>query len=149
MVNCAFLLAFGTPIARQIPAYSFLLLYALGAVGGAAAVTLIYPDHNIYLIGASGGVSALVGALSRMVFLRRRGEFVPPPFNNRRAGTIFILVFFGVNLLFEFLPGPGGASVSGEAHIGGFIAGVILSLILPWRRAESIRHTGHDSDDDA
>ncbi|NMM46378.1 rhomboid family intramembrane serine protease [Rhodospirillaceae bacterium KN72] len=143
MVNCAFLLAFGTPIARQIPKLSFLALYALGAAGGALAVLIVYPGADLYLIGASGGVSALVGALSRMVFLRRGQEYVPPPFNNRRAGVIFILVFFGVNLLFEFLPGPGGLTVSGESHLGGFVAGFLLSLLLPWRHRQRDPHHGH------
>ncbi|MDF1750721.1 MAG: rhomboid family intramembrane serine protease [Alphaproteobacteria bacterium] len=132
-VNMAFLLAFGTPLARQIPTLSFIALYLLGTAGGALAVMLIYGNTELYLVGASGGVSALVGALSRMVFLRRGQEVVPHPFSNRRAGMIFVGIFFAMNLLYYVLPGPGGATVSGEAHIGGFISGFILSLILPWR----------------
>lgn len=133
-VNCAFLLAFGTPIARQVPAYSFILLYALGAVGGAAFSLFSLGGEDVYLVGASGAVSALAGALSRMVFLRRGAEVIPFPFSDRRSGTIFVLSFFVVNLLFFVMPGPGGVSVSGESHIGGFLAGFILSIILPWHR---------------
>lgn len=132
IANCGFLLAFGTPLARQIPTVSFLLLLLLGAAAGAWSYLLIYGYPEIFLIGASGSVSALVGALSRMVYLRRGNEIVPRPFNNQRSGTIFILVFIGINLLFFILPGPGGVSVSGESHIGGFLAGFILSLLLPW-----------------
>ncbi len=143
LVNCAFLLAFGTPIARQIPTYSFVALYLLGTAGGAWMVTLIYSEQTLYLVGASGGVSALVGALSRMVLLRRGNEIVPHPFSNRRAGMIFIGIFFATNLLFLILPGPGGTTVSGEAHIGGFIAGFLLSLLLPWRA----RGKGHPAND--
>tara|TARA_R100001143_G_scaffold36518_2_gene33962 strand:- start:15556 stop:16245 length:690 start_codon:yes stop_codon:yes gene_type:complete len=133
LVNMAFLLAFGTPLARQIPTFSFIALYLLGTAGGALAVTIIYGDSQLYLIGASGGVSALVGALSRMVFLRRGQEVVPHPFSNRKAGLIFVGIFFAMNLLYYVLPGPGGETVSGEAHIGGFVSGFVLSLILPWR----------------
>lgn len=132
IANCGFLLAFGTPLARQIPTGSFLLLMILGAAAGAWSYILIYGYVEIFLLGASGSVSALVGALSRMVFLRRGNEIVPRPFNNQRSGMIFVLVFIGFNLLFFVLPGPGGTSVSGESHLGGFIAGFLLSLILPW-----------------
>lgn len=132
LVNCGFLLAFGTPIARQVPTGTFLALYALGAAGGALTFTVFYAGQELYLVGASGAVSALVGALSRMVFLRRGNESIPHPFNNRKAGTIFICVFIGINLVIGFLPGPGGASVSGESHLGGFVTGFILSMLLPW-----------------
>ena len=133
IVNCGFLLAFGTPIARQVPVPSFLALYALGAAGGALAVALVHREQELYLMGASGAVSALVGALSRMVLLRRGREMIPYPFSNRRAGTTFILVFVGINLVIGYLPGPGGASVSGESHLGGFITGFLLSMLLPWK----------------
>lgn len=133
VVNCAFLLAFGSPLARQIPTLSFVALYILGIVGGAVAVVVLHSGVDLFLVGASGGVSALVGALSRMVFLRRGSELVPPPFNNRRAGMIFVGIFILFNLISNILPGPEGASISGESHIGGFIAGFILSLLLPWR----------------
>lgn len=144
LVNCAFLLAFGTPIARQVPIGSFLALYALGAIGGALAVLMIYGGQDLYLVGASGAVSALVGALSRMVYLRRGRESVPHPFSDRRAGTIFIAAFFGINLLLSFLPGPGGTMVSGESHIGGFATGFLMSLILPWHKSNSRRHAAND-----
>lgn len=135
LVNCAFLLAFGTPLARQIPTFSFLALYLLSAVGGALAVTLIYgTDQTLLLVGASGAVAGLVGALSRMVFLRRGAEVIPHPFSNRRGGMIFIAIFVGVNLVIGFLPGPGGQSISGESHLGGFVTGFILSVLLPWGR---------------
>jgi len=143
LVNCGFLLAFGTPVARQIPAYSFLLLYALGAVGGAAFSLITYAGQDAILLGASGAVSALTGALSRMVFLRRGAEFIPYPFSDRKFGLIFIGVFFAANLLFFIVPGPGGLSVSGESHIGGFLTGFVLSLILPWHRRGQ-RHAGED-----
>lgn len=144
LVNSAFLLAFGTPIARQVPVGTFLALYALGAIGGALAVLMIYGGQDIYLVGASGAVSALVGALSRMVYLRRGNETVPHPFNNRRAGTIFIAAFFGINLVLSFLPGPGGMSVSGESHIGGFVTGFLMSLILPWHKSTNRRQAAND-----
>lgn len=135
LVNCAFLLAFGTPLARQIPTLSFLALYLLSAVGGALAVALIYgTGQTLLLLGASGAVAGLVGALSRMVFLRRGHEVIPHPFSNRRGGMIFIAIFIGVNLVIGFVPGPDGQSISGESHLGGFVAGFILSVLLPWNR---------------
>jgi membrane associated rhomboid family serine protease len=135
LVNCAFLLAFGTPLARQIPVLSFLALYLLSAVGGALTVAAVYgTGQTLWLVGASGAVAGLVGALSRMVFLRRGNEAVPHPFSNRRGGMIFIAIFIGVNLVIGFLPGPDGQSISGESHLGGFASGILLSVLLPWGR---------------
>jgi membrane associated rhomboid family serine protease len=134
LVNCGFLLAFGTPVARQAPMFSFLILFAAGAAAGAGLTLAISGDQAFVLIGASGGVSAMLGALSRMMVLRRAGEIPPRPFNSVRSGAILIGVFLVVNLLIGFVPGPGGATISGSSHIGGFLAGFALSLILPWRR---------------
>lgn len=135
LVNCGFLLAFGTPIARQVPIASFLILFAAGAAAGAGLTTLVFGYADLNLIGASGAVSALLGALARMMVLRRRGEVLPSPFDTVRNGLILIAVVFGINLLIGFIPGPSGARISGESHIGGFLAGFILSLILPWRKS--------------
>lgn len=134
LVNCGFLLAFGTPVARQVPVSTFLILFAAGAAAGAGLTTMVFGEVNFNLIGASGAVSALLGALARMMVLRRRGEILPRPFDSARNGLIFIAVIIGINLLIGFIPGPDGTRISGESHIGGFLAGFVLSLILPWRK---------------
>lgn len=133
--NALFLIAFGTPIARQIPLLSFVSLFFLGSIGGLFAVLLFYGNQDIYVVGASGGVSAMIGALARMIYVRRgKLEAVPSPFNNRKHGTVFVIFFFVTNFAMMYLPGPNGAIVSGEGHIGSFVAGFVLSLILPWHR---------------
>jgi membrane associated rhomboid family serine protease len=97
------------------------------------------------LIGASAGVSALMAAAARFVFMPAYGRFWnrsdlvgPAPvqsiaelLRNRRA-ALFLAIWFATNLLFGLLATPLGvveASIAWEAHLGGFIAGFLL---FPW-----------------
>jgi len=142
LINMAFLLAFGSAVARRMGAVQFLLLYLSGAAAGAVAFYFANPETVGGLVGASGAVSACVGAITQAALLPRPGMPPPPrPFNNGRTALIFIGVFIGLNLLINIIPGPdGGSRVAGEAHLGGFAAGFILMLLLDGR---GLRHPTH------
>ena len=123
--NIAFLLAFGTVVDRRIGGLPFLVLFALSTIAGAFFMLGIYLVNGVPLVvvGASGGISGLFGALVRFA-LRRQ--------------AVAIIVFIGVNILISY---TGFASfgevqqVAGGAHIGGFLAGwLLLPLFDPWRR---------------
>ena len=116
LVNCAFLLAFGTEIDRRVGSRRMLGLAALGALGGALAVLAVFFVTGIphIVVGASGAVSALLGALVR-------------PMPQRR--TTFVVVFVAINIVLGFTGFPGSHGVQGiawDAHIGGFFTGFLL-----------------------
>jgi membrane associated rhomboid family serine protease len=98
------------------------------------------------VIGASGAVSGMMAAVARFAFSpggplaggRSVANYQVPaePFlamlRNGRAVT-FILVWFAINLLFGFVGGlvPGvSGPIAWEAHIGGFIVGLLLFPLL-------------------
>ncbi|MGQ7794536.1 rhomboid family intramembrane serine protease [Faunimonas sp. B44] len=152
LVNLFWAASFGTPVARRFGTARFLLLAAVSAVAGSVAHYLVYPGDAVPMIGASAAVSGMTAATARFAFepgaplggggARPSAYFVPAPpllalLANARA-AFFVLVWFGVNLLFgvqsSLIPGVEGA-IAWQAHIGGFVAGLALFPLLdPVRR---------------
>jgi membrane associated rhomboid family serine protease len=131
MMNGAFALAFSAPLARLFGpkiegALLFFAFYVLAGVLANLAFAAVHPGSQMPLVGASGAVSGLMGAAARLI----GGE--------GRPGRIFskpVLAMGGawlaINLIIAlvggwFLPGAGNAGVAWEAHIAGFVVGVLL-----------------------
>jgi membrane associated rhomboid family serine protease len=145
LLNCVWLVAFGPPIARRFGSARFLLFMAATAIASALAHWIISPMDFSPLIGASGADSGLMGAATRFMFQpgaplgafgstsRPQIETVPAAslsgvFMERRS-LIFILIWFGTNLIFGAGAQTLGFSempVAWIAHLGGFIAGLVL-----------------------
>ncbi|SDG83451.1 rhomboid family intramembrane serine protease [Pelagibacterium luteolum] len=148
--NTAWLAIFGTPVGRRYGATGVLTVFLLGALAGAlvqAAVIVFVVNQFAVLIGASGGVAALTGAAMRFIFepvvVRRdefTGEIVPV---GRRTATLtgvfanprsraFIIFWMGLNVLIGFSPMITGTNIAiaWEAHIGGFVAGLLLPSLF-------------------
>ena len=127
LLNMAMLLAFGTPVERRMNASAFTVLYAVSGVAGAVAWLLFHPDSIAPLVGASGAISGMVGAVGRVSL--SSGPRDDMPFHNRNAAIAFVILW----LVFNFVFGVIGLAIFGmegqvawEAHLGGFIAGFLL-----------------------
>ena len=142
LMNCFWLLAFGAVVARRIGPIRFICLFILGAIGGALVHYLAHAGELVPMIGASASVSACMGAAVRFAFPKggsfaRDASHLPlqslaEGFQNRQV-IIFIAVWFGINLIV----GAGlisidgsGSSVAWEAHIGGFLVGLLLFTLF-------------------
>jgi membrane associated rhomboid family serine protease len=145
--NCLWLVVFASPVARRLGPARFVVLCIVTAVGGAALHYLARPLEAIPMIGASAIVSGATAAAATFVFAPglRLGtvgddaaaravarEPLGILIRNPRAMT-FIAVWFASNLIF----GGGviplfseGNNIAWEAHIGGFIAGLVVFLAL-------------------
>lgn len=138
IMNSFWLLAFGGVTARRLRALRFVILFTIGAIGGAILHYVFHGNDISPMIGASASVSACMGAAIRLPAFSEnnlKGDLTHvrirtllEALTNRQAIT-FIGVWFGVNLLF----GTGvvditgnGNSIAWEAHIGGFVAGFFL-----------------------
>lgn len=133
-LNAATALAFGAPVARAlgtrpVQAAVFFLFYLLcGAVSGLGWAFLhagLSGGSTGVLVGASGAVSGLLGAASRLP-PRGRAGLVPltsSAVRNMAVGwtmaNLLLAVFGGGGL-------TGGASVAWEAHLVGYAAGLLL-----------------------
>ncbi|MEP9352907.1 rhomboid family intramembrane serine protease [Xanthobacter sp. KR7-65] len=153
IVNLVWLLAFGTPVARRFGSLRFALFCAVTAAAGAGAHYLAYPDALAPLIGASAAVSGTMAAAVRFAFApggalsSRRSLFADHQpagslIENFRDGRVLVFVgaWFALNLLFAFgmsMPGVEDASIAWQAHVGGFLAGLLLFALfdpVPRRR---------------
>jgi membrane associated rhomboid family serine protease len=152
-LNCVWLVAFGAPVARRFAGVRFLALLVVSAIVGALAQFLWSPASFVPVIGASAAVAGAMGAATRFVFRpaaepsrvfdsdKPAAAYRVPALTMRKTfttrGPLFFVVFwFATNLLFGLFPALGGMSGEGpiawQAHIGGFLAGLLLfSLFDP------------------
>lgn len=145
LINSIWLAAFGTPLVRRCGTGRFLLLSAASAIGGAAFYSLMNPLLVLPMIGASGAVSGLMAAASWFMFApafwhpagriaqphERPRETLGDMMRNRQV-LIFLGVWFAANYVFAFVEplGLGGAGIAWEAHIGGFLTGLLIFPLI-------------------
>jgi membrane associated rhomboid family serine protease len=129
LMNSIAALAFGPPTARLMGegprgALVFFGFYlACGAVAGLGYV-LVDPHSQLPVVGASGAISGLLGAASRLIQGRGR---IGPIFGSTVIGMFvawaIVNVILGVSGL---TPGAAGMPVAWQAHIIGYVAGILL-----------------------
>ncbi len=121
--NMWFLWIFGNNVEEAYGTGGYLLMYLVSGVAATGAFVYSNPESTVPLIGASGAIAGVLGAYLVL-------------FPTHRVLTIFIFFFVHVPaaaylLLWLFLQfayqDPG---VAWEAHVGGFIAGVLITLPL-------------------
>lgn len=147
-LNSVWLLAFGTPVARRFRGPRFFAFLAATAWAGALTYWALHPLDLEPMIGASAAVSGCMGATLRFMFQprvpmsamldasgegRRRASFQPAQplgriLRDRRA-LVFLVAWFATNLIFGLGSTSFGLAegpIAWEAHIGGFLAGLLL-----------------------
>ena len=157
--NSLWLLPFGSALARRFGALRFYAFLGVTAVAGAAAHLLTHERELAPMIGASAAVSGAMAASMRFAFGRgsflsfRRGDaeaaaLVPalPLLQALRHPRVlaFLAVWFGINIVFgigSISIGTQATTVAWQAHIGGFIAGLLLfSLFDPIQPTDGRDH---------
>ncbi|QIB36375.1 rhomboid family intramembrane serine protease [Ancylobacter pratisalsi] len=142
-LNLLWLLAFGSPVARRFGTVRFLLFFAVTAAAGAGLHLLTHEGEVVPVIGASASVSGCMAAAIRFMFASEAhvpwgadmySQSVNYPaapltvvMRDRRV-LAFVVVWFLINLGVG-LAGTSGmvdGSVAWEAHIGGFLVGLLM-----------------------
>jgi membrane associated rhomboid family serine protease len=127
IINMVTLAAFGAPIERLLGVRRFVLFYlSAGIVAGIVQVAL-FPDSTDPVIGASGAISGVFGAV--LVLMRYVGSL--PSLLPVAGIWIALNVFFG---LFGGMPGAPGEQIAWAAHIGGFAYGLLAIRFFAPRR---------------
>jgi membrane associated rhomboid family serine protease len=144
-LNLAWLLPFGTALARRFGAWRYVAFMLVMAAAGAFAHLISHPGAMVPMIGASAAISGAMAAAMRFVFQQGgplgvfRGAdadayHVPaaPLLVTLRdmRFLMFLAVWIGLNALFglgtvSFGNEP-GQEIAWQAHIGGFFAGLLL-----------------------
>lgn len=140
-INAAWLLAFGTVLARRMGALRFLAFAIAGGLAAAALFEAMNPRLAAPMVGASGAIAAMMGGVMRFLFnaidlrlgslLRENPAAIPrssimQALTDRRV-IMASAVFIGLNLITMIgvsLIGEAGA-IAWEAHLGGYIFGLL------------------------
>lgn len=145
--NCVWLAAFATPLADRIGTLRFGILWVTSAVFAAFFQAAITDFANVVLVGASGVVSATVGAACRfslalsgtgaMRFARYAPRLGTIEALTHRSVLMFIIMWALSNALVVWgagLPAQ-GYNVAWQAHVGGFLFGYLtFGLFDPSRQ---------------
>ncbi len=137
--NILFLWIFGNAVENRMGRARFLLVYLVGGIAADAAQVLSDPGSAIPIIGASGAISAVLGGylvlfprarIQSLVFLGFFYQLIAVPAVIVLGFWFLLQVVDGIGSLGATSTVNGGVAVF--AHIGGFVAGVLLAL--PYRR---------------
>ncbi len=131
--NLLMLVWCGTVVERVLGRGALLLLYGVGAFAAAAAQWLADPASIVPVIGASGAISAVIGAFALSFGETKR--ITNSPKLNRLINAAWLLAAWVVmQLMIGWLAGGQGLLLATPAHVGGFLAGLLLQRpLLLWR----------------
>jgi membrane associated rhomboid family serine protease len=138
--NMAYLRVFGDDIEDVLGPVLYLLFYlGAGIIASLVHIFISGPGSTIPSVGASGAIAGVMGAY--LVLFPGRQVHVLLPTYGFRTGLISAVALLGFWFVLQFLTGiaaltestaeAGGVAV--WAHIGGFVAGALVGLLLRGR----------------
>ena len=153
--NALFFWVFGNNVEDSMGRLRFLLFYLLCGLAAAAAHVFLNPASPVPTVGASGAISGVMGAylvlyprvrvnmLFIFIFIIR---VIPLPAWVVLIWWFALQVLTGLPELMQVNPEVSGG-VAVWAHVGGFVAGVVLVKIFESRalvaKRDAIRHQLH------
>jgi membrane associated rhomboid family serine protease len=129
--NLAYLWVFGIKVEQALGSVVMLTVFLLGGALANVIVALRLPHLETPIIGASGAISAVVGAYLGLFPRRRIGLFLPLGVYLQFARVPALLVigsWFTLQLLYTAF-GPINAAVAWWTHLAGFALGLIFALL--------------------
>lgn len=126
------LFIFGSTLEGRMGSLQFLVFYLCCAGASTLAHGYFNPDSIVPVIGASGAVAGVIGAYAVLFPTARITLLVPIiiiPLIFTIPALAFATIWFGIQLFQgfweQFIPDMGGG-IAWWAHIGGFVAGLVL-----------------------
>ena len=133
--NMVFLLVFGRKVETQLERLNFIALYFVTGITAAMTHMLMEPGSYVPLIGASGAISGVLGAFF-IYNPRARITLILDPvliyFLRRLTIRLPAWVFLAIWSFLQISMGlkPQASNVAFWAHIGGFLAGAIIAVVV-------------------
>lgn len=139
--NMLFLWIFGDNVENRFGAIRYIIFYIVSGVAAAGCHILLDPDSVIPMLGASGAIFGVLGAYLVMFPRNKVNALFFVKIISLPAFLVIgaFAVLQVVNLV-RLEPGKGGGGVAYMAHLGGFVAGVILGLFFRFTTKESERN---------
>ena len=137
--NMLYLWIFGDNVEDRFGHAKFLVFYLLCGIAATFAQVAFSAGSNVPNLGASGAIAGVLGAY---LILFPRGQV--RVIMGRGVVPMPALVVIGMWIVLQFINGVGSITQSAEtggvaymAHIGGFVAGLVLTFLFGGRRAEA------------
>ena len=132
--NMWFLWLFGNNIEDSMTRPRFLVFYLLCGLAAALLQVWAQPNSNIPMVGASGAISGVMGAYL-VLFPRVRVYTFVPLFIIMTSVALPAWVMLLYWIALQFIGGLGAAGAEGGgvafwAHVGGFLAGIVLVKVF-------------------
>jgi membrane associated rhomboid family serine protease len=135
--NMLYLWIFGDNVEDSMGHGRFVVFYLLCGIAAVLAQALPDPSSTIPMVGASGAISGVLGAYLLLYPHARVLVAIPLGFflhTMRIPAGLVLVLWFGLQLFSSAMAQPGQGGVAFRAHIGGFIAGMILIPLFKQRR---------------
>jgi membrane associated rhomboid family serine protease len=134
--NMLYLWIFGDNVEDSMGHARFVVFYILCGLAAVLAQALPDPTSTIPMVGASGAISGVLGAY--LLLYPHARVLVAIPFGFilhtvRIPAGIVLIMWFGLQLLSNTMAQAGEGGVAFRAHIGGFIAGMVLIPLFKQR----------------
>lgn len=144
IINCLWLLAFGPIVARRFGSVLFLLFFVVCGLAAAIFYLALNWGSPVPVVGASGAISGLMAAALRMLPGQApwvtQSEAPLAPLLSRQI-LVFTAIWAAINLMTAVTGlgvGGEGALVAWQAHLGGFLAGLLLCAPFDSLRPRSV-----------
>jgi membrane associated rhomboid family serine protease len=139
--NMWFLYIFGDNVEDYLGHLKYLVFYLLSGFLAMATQVAIYPNSNVPTLGASGAIAGVLGAYF-LLYPRARVLtwffvfiiYIPAWFV---LGEWFVLQFLYGTSALAAVHGRDMGGVAFWAHVGGFIAGMVMIKLFPERSSRS------------
>lgn len=130
--NLSFLVSIGPSLERSMGSVRFAALYVVAAVGGGLGVCLLY-DPMQPVVGGSGALFGMMGALVAWNMRMGRHLFAFLDFEGPRRLLGMIAANLVIGMVIPF--------VSNTAHVGGLVAGFVVTFLflVPARERSPVR----------
>ncbi|WP_455478531.1 rhomboid family intramembrane serine protease [Bartonella sp. B10] len=150
-INMVWLLVFGSLFVRYFGGLRFLIFWVLTAIVSSLTYFVLHQDSTISLVGASGSISGMMGAIARYGFpinfdigMQNKRLFGPLLPIKQALCSKIIFVYLSVWLVVNFIVGISSSvfeisniSIAWEAHMGGLFSGFLLVGFFDIERSES------------
>ena len=134
--NMLYLWIFGDNVEDAMGHGRFVVFYLVCGVAAVFAQALPEPSSTVPMVGASGAISGVLGAY--LLLYPHAHVLVVIPFGfyfhpMRIPAGLVLVLWFGLQLLSNLMAQPGQGGVAFRAHIGGFVAGMLLIWVFKKR----------------
>lgn len=127
--NMLFLWIFGDNLENMLGHIRYAAFYIVCGLAAAIAQIVMDTDSIIPMLGASGAISGVLGGYI-LLFPQRQVRALIFNFLTTVPAFVAIGIWIGYQLIVGYLTPAGTGGVAYAAHIGGFVAGVVLIKIF-------------------